>query len=75
MWKSINLEDALLDDNYEDRGYAIFNDDAPIETIDGDLDLVVAKADLLDGVITIREEYYDKRYNEVRYSDIIWSNE
>lgn len=75
MWKPIELEDALLDDNYEDRGYALFNGGQHLETLDDNLDIVIAKADLLVGEVVIREEYYDKRNAEHRFSDVVWSNE
>lgn len=77
-WKVISIEDAICDsDRYEDLGYCIFKDDAPQETIDGNLDHVIGKVEAeYEGLITIHEQYIDLNTGEHKFSaDPIWSNE
>lgn len=62
-------------DRFDDQGYAIFVDGVLQETVKGNLDHVVGKAEAeYTGLIEISDEYYDRKTEDVKFSDAVWSN-
>lgn len=78
MFKTVGIEETIDNDEYEDIGYAIFQDGKLMEIRDEYLDVVQAHAEIEYGdekqLVEIKDAYFKTPDAEQRFGVTIWDN-